>query len=157
MYHWQITFVMLNRFCLLRKTSQSLLLMNNIKLDGIPSIIKWKVLQVLFIKSSFLSCYFIWVFTSADIVLYSLFEIHLTLSEKKIFFHGLSFFNGFTQTPHRLNDQNLLSMMEFFVHIPWRFVRNHCQILLVPSNHWEKNWIAQFLLILEAKFSLPFL
>ena len=41
--HWQITFVMLDRFCLLRKTSHPLFLMDNIKLDGIPSKIKWKL------------------------------------------------------------------------------------------------------------------
>ena len=38
--HRQITFVTLNRFCLLRKTSQPLFLMDNIKLDGIPSKIE---------------------------------------------------------------------------------------------------------------------
>ena len=37
---WQITFVMLKIFCLLRKTSHLLFLMDNIKLDGIPSKIK---------------------------------------------------------------------------------------------------------------------
>ena len=41
-YHWQITFIMLNRFCLLRETSHPLLLMVIIKLDGIPSKIKWR-------------------------------------------------------------------------------------------------------------------
>ena len=41
--HWQITFVMLNRFCLLCKTSHPLLLMDDIKLDGIPSKNKWKL------------------------------------------------------------------------------------------------------------------
>ena len=35
--HRQITFVMLNRFGLLCKTSHPLFLMDNIKLDGIPS------------------------------------------------------------------------------------------------------------------------
>ena len=38
--HQQITFVMLNRFSLLRKTSHPLFLMDNIKLDGVPSKIK---------------------------------------------------------------------------------------------------------------------
>ena len=38
--YWQITFVMLKIFCLLRKTSHLLFLMDNIKLDGIPSKIK---------------------------------------------------------------------------------------------------------------------
>ena len=39
--HQQITFVMLNRFCLLSQTPHSpLLLMNIIKLDGIPTKIK---------------------------------------------------------------------------------------------------------------------
>ena len=38
--HRQINFVMLNRLILLRKTSHPLFLMDNIKLDGIPSKIK---------------------------------------------------------------------------------------------------------------------
>ena len=38
--HEQITSVMLNRFSLLCKTSHPLFLMDNIKLDGIPSKIK---------------------------------------------------------------------------------------------------------------------
>ena len=38
--HRQITFVTLNRFCLLKKTSHPLFLMDNIKLDGTPIKIK---------------------------------------------------------------------------------------------------------------------
>ena len=41
--HRQITFVMLNMFNLLRKISHPLFLMDNIKRDGIPSKIKWKI------------------------------------------------------------------------------------------------------------------
>ena len=53
--HWQIIFVMLNRFCRLRKTSHSLFLMDNIQLDGIPSKIKWKLHAsfTLYFKSSY--------------------------------------------------------------------------------------------------------
>ena len=71
--YWQITFLMLNGFCLLRKTSHPEFLMDNIKPYRIPSKIKRKlpvpkVLQVLLIKSSFLSCCFTWAFTSVDII-----------------------------------------------------------------------------------------
>ena len=38
--HRQTTLVTLNRFCLLKKTSHPLFLMDNIKLDGIPIKIK---------------------------------------------------------------------------------------------------------------------
>ena len=41
--HQQITFVTTNRFCNLSKTSNPLFLMDYIKLDGIPSKIKWKI------------------------------------------------------------------------------------------------------------------
>ena len=41
--HRKITFVTLNRFCLLSKTYHLLFLMDNIKLDGIPSKTKWKI------------------------------------------------------------------------------------------------------------------
>ena len=42
--HQQITFVMLNRFCLSSQTPHSpLFLMNIIKLDGIPTKIKWRI------------------------------------------------------------------------------------------------------------------
>ena len=51
--HRQITFVALNRFCLLRKAFHPLFLMDNIKLDGIPSKIKRKYTLVLNCISSF--------------------------------------------------------------------------------------------------------
>ena len=41
--HQQITFVKTSRFFLLSKTSHPLFLMDNIKLDGMPSKIKWKI------------------------------------------------------------------------------------------------------------------
>ena len=41
--HWQITFVMLNKFSLLLKTSHHLFLIDNIKFGRIPRKIKWKI------------------------------------------------------------------------------------------------------------------
>ena len=50
----QINFVTLNRFCLLRKTSHPLFLMDNIKLGGIPSKIKLILIFVFQVLKVFL-------------------------------------------------------------------------------------------------------
>ena len=47
------------------------------------------------------------VFISANIIFYNFFELHSALSEQA-FCRKFSFFNGFTQTPHPINGQNLL-------------------------------------------------
>ena len=61
-------------------------------------------------------------FTSADIIFHKVLEIHSVLSVKKDFrheFYGpILFFNGFTQTPHLLNGQNPLSVMNFLSMLP---------------------------------------
>ena len=44
---------------------------------------------------------------------YNFLELHSTLSEKQ-FCHKSFFFNGFTQTSHPLNSQNLLSVTQRF-------------------------------------------
>ena len=81
----QITFVTLKRFCPLSRKP----------------------------ASSFISCSFTSAFTSADIIFYNFLELNSKLS-KKDFRHKFSFFNSFTQIPHPLNSQNLLSMIKVF-------------------------------------------
>ena len=132
----QITFIMLNRFWALSKKSNTspsphmVFLMHNIKLDGMPTKIKLKIQAcfTLYFKfwegtsvkcfqiqatSSFISC-FTSAFISADIIFYNFLELHSTLSEKD-FCRKFSFFNGFTETPHHFNTQNLLSVTNAFL------------------------------------------
>ena len=62
----------------------------------------------------FISGCCILAFTSADIVFHKFLELHSTLCKKKDFCHNFFFFfNGFTQTSHSLNGQNLLSVTSF--------------------------------------------
>ena len=110
---------MLNRFCLLRKTSHPLFLMDNIKLDGISSKIKFYIFALYFkFTGIFYEKFFVFLFymsfTSTDIIFYNFLKLHLTLSEKKIFVTNCPFWNGFTQTPHPVNGQNLLSVTKSF-------------------------------------------
>ena len=70
----------------------------------------WKV-----IKYSYQFFYFFFrisFFVSSNIF-YNFLELHSTLFEKD-FCHNFSFFNGFTQTSHPLNSQNLLSVTKSF-------------------------------------------
>ena len=112
-----------------KKTFIPLLLTSNIKLDGIPTRIKLKI------QACFTLCFKFWEGTSVKrykmqplvllfLVLhqllyqqissfYNFLELHSTLSEKD-FCRKFSFFNGFTQTPHPLNSQNLVSMTKVF-------------------------------------------
>ena len=56
---------------------------------------------------SFILLLFLLAFISADIIFHKFLELHsLLLSVKKIFVSF--FFNGFTQIPHPINDQNPL-------------------------------------------------
>ena len=48
--HWQITFVMLNRFCPLSNPLPTHLPQDNIRLDGIPCKIKWKIFNACLFK-----------------------------------------------------------------------------------------------------------
>ena len=49
--HWQITFITLNRFCaLIKRKPTSLFFIDNIKLDGVPTKIKWKIHTFLYFK-----------------------------------------------------------------------------------------------------------
>ena len=120
----QITFIMLNRSWLLSKKPFTLLfLTDNIKLNGMPAKVKLKI------QACFTLYFKFWEGTSAKsykiqlpVLLflvshqflyqqisffYNFFELRLALSQKD-FCLKFSLFNGFTQTPHTLNSQNLL-------------------------------------------------
>ena len=103
-----------------------LFLTDNIKLDGIPTKIKWKI------QACFTLYFKFWDGTSVKMQLpvllflvlhqllyqqissfYNFLELHLTLSEKDLC-HKFLFFNGFTQTFHPLNSQNLLNVTKLF-------------------------------------------
>ena len=60
----------------------------------------------------FISCCFTAAFTSEDIIFYSFSELDSELSKND--FCQKFYFNGCTQTPHPLNDQNPLSVMKVF-------------------------------------------
>ena len=128
--HWQITFIILNRFCpLIKKNPTSLFLMDNIQLDGLPTKIKWKVHTVLcfkykalyffykFIRYNQQIFYFLlfYVSFSADIIIHKFFEVYSTLSKKKDSRHEFSFSNWFTQpSTYSFKSQNLLSVTKVF-------------------------------------------
>ena len=134
----QITFIMLNRFWALSKkpnippSPHMVFLMHNIKLDGMPTKIKLKIqacftLYFKFWEGTSVKSYEIQLPVLLFLVLhqflyqqisffYNFLQLHSTLS-KKDFCRKFSFFNGFTQTPHPLNSQNLLSVTKDF----WQF------------------------------------
>ena len=95
----QITFVTLNRFCLLsKKTPPPVLLTDNLKMDRIQ------------IK---ITCPFYIVFQALKVCLIKIHKsTSFNITSKKIFV--AIFFNGFTQNPHPLNDQNPLSVTKVF-------------------------------------------
>ena len=122
----QITFIMLNRSWLLSKKPFTLLfLTDNIKLNGMPAKVKLKI------QACFTLYFKFWEGTSVKsfkielpVLLflvshqflyqqisffYNFLELQSTLIEKD-FCCEFSFFNGFTQTPHPRNNQNLLSV-----------------------------------------------
>ena len=120
-----------------------LFLTDNIKLDGIPTKIKWKI------QACFTLYFKFWDGTSVKMQLpvllflvlhqllyqqissfYNFLELHSTLSEKD-FCHKFSFFMGFTQTFHPLNSQNLLSIKTFLANFPWNAFWNFFKIILV--------------------------
>ena len=110
-----------------------LFLMDNIKMDRIPTKFKWKintcpfyilfqVLKVIFIKIckihplDLLFLVFV-AFTSEDIIFHKGLELHSTLSEKKkkIFVTNFPFLtDSLNPHPHPLNNQSLLSMTKVF-------------------------------------------
>ena len=69
----------------------------------------WKLQDT--VVSYFICCCITSVFLSAVSIFYNFLE-HSTLSKKDLC-HKFSFFNRFTQAPHSLNNQNLLSMTSF--------------------------------------------
>ena len=117
----QITFIMLHRSWLLsKKPFTPLFLTDNIKLNGMPTKIKLKI------QACFTLYFKFWEGTSVKsfkielpvllflvshqfLHLINFLELQSTLIEKG-FCCEFSFFNGFTQTPHPLNTQNLLSV-----------------------------------------------
>ena len=124
---------MLNRFwSLSQKPFTPLLLTDSIKLDGTPTKIKVKIqacftLYFEFWESSSVKSYKIrlpvpLVLVSHQFIyqqissFYKLLELHWTLSEKD-FCRKFFFFNGFTETPHHFNTQNLLSVTYAFLSI----------------------------------------
>ena len=110
--HWQITFITLNRFCaLIKKNPTSLFLIDNIKLDGVPTKIKWKIHTLLYFKFKvplikiykinhqiFYLLLFYIVF-SADIIFHKFLELHSTLSEKTIFVKNFLFLTDSLKPP----------------------------------------------------------
>ena len=76
-------------------------------------IIKEYKIQLVYQFLYFLLIYIASEFTLADIIFTTFWNLiqHLL---KKDFRHQFSFFNGFTQTPHRLNDSNSLSVTKVF-------------------------------------------
>ena len=92
----------LNRFCPLSKKTHPLFLKDNIKMDRIPTKIKWKFWRYLTVfliqnfkiqpRSSISCCFYYQAFTSsADIVFCKFLELHSTLSEKNIFVTNFPF------------------------------------------------------------------
>ena len=116
--HREITFLMLNRFCLLRKTFHSQFLMNNIKLDGIPSKIKWKIFYIVFQGTSYKKLFLVLLtYMSLYISRYLFLQLFFKFIQqclKNNFCHKFSVFNRFTETPHPPNGQNLLCVKKNF-------------------------------------------
>ena len=125
-----------NRFCPAVKPTPppNLFLTDNIKIDKIPSKVKWKIHALLHCISSFEgnSCktlqiqppqiFYFWLFllrvafTSADIIFQNFIELHWILSENHCQ-HEFSIFNKLThhpKRPHPVNGRNLLSVTKFF-------------------------------------------
>ena len=125
----QITFIMVNRFWpLSKKPFTHLFVTDNIKLDGMPTKIKLKIqacftLYFKFWEGTSVKSYKIqlpvFLFLVSHQFLYQqilLFysSLELNSTSEKYFCRKFSFFNGFAQTPHPLNSQNLLSVTNFF-------------------------------------------
>ena len=124
----KITFVTLNGFFPFSKLPTPLFLTDNIEMDRIPTKIKWKIhifilyfkfwryaLQI-FVRWSHQIFYLLFLLLSFYISRYHFSQIFRTLFNiifKKIL-SRIFFFNGFTQIPHPLNDQNPLSVTKVF-------------------------------------------
>ena len=93
-------------------------------------IIKEYKIQLVYQFLYFLLIYIASEFTLADIIFTTFWNLiqHLL---KKDFRHQFSFFNGFPQTPHRLNDSNSLSVTKVF-----------CWCSLNSENFWFYIWVA---------------
>ena len=105
----QITFVTLNGFCPLSKTSPTRMsLTDNIKMKRIPNKIRWKMNCVLtldfkfwsyFLQPPDLFYFLLFLLTSADITFYKFSELHSTLTGKKIFLTNFPFLTDSLNPP----------------------------------------------------------
>ena len=129
---WQITFVTLNGFCLLKNPHPPVLNRQYQDWYNIPTKIKWKIyaLFTLYFKFWWYTSYknlkikpldllFLGAFISfyiqhADNNFYKFLELHSTLYEKKIFVANFPFLTNSLKHPHPLNSQNPLSVTKVF-------------------------------------------
>ena len=142
-------------------------LTDNIKLDGMPTKIKLKIeacftLYFKFWEGASVKSYKIQLpvllflvshqFLYQQILFYDFLELHSTVSEKD-FCHKISFFNGFTQTPHPLNSQNLLSITEVFCQFSQKcllnFLKNICWQNPAKAFFMYQQWTATVLIFLK--------
>ena len=121
----QVVFIMFNRFCSL---SEKPFTSDNINLQRMPNKMKLKTqacftLYFKFWEGTSVKSYKIqlpvFLFLVSHQFLYQqilLFysSLELNSTSEKYFCRKFSFFNGFAQTPHPLNSQNLLSVTNFF-------------------------------------------
>ena len=121
----QVVFIMFNRFCSL---SEKPFTSDNINLERMPNKMKLKTqacftLYFKFWEGTSVKSYKIqlpvFLFLVSHQFLYQqilLFysSLELNSTSEKYFCRKFSFFNGFSQTPHPLNSQNLLSVTKFF-------------------------------------------
>ena len=124
----QITFVTLCGFCpISTKPSTHLVSTDNIKMDTIPTKIKWKIIFTLYFKfwrhirlmlickiepPDLLILVIFIIFYISRYNFSQIFRTSFNIIWKKHFCRD--FFNGFTQTPQPLNGQNLLSVTKGF-------------------------------------------
>ena len=106
----QITLILRNRNCLIAKNCclTPLFLTDKIKMDRIPTKIKWKIVSLLHCISVIKTCMishqifyfllFLLAFTSADIIFHKFLELHST-SDKKIFVTNFPFLTDSLKPP----------------------------------------------------------
>ena len=104
-----------------------MLLKENVKLDGIPSKIKYNM-PVLHCISGFDIVSLLWLlYTSTDLDFYKFLELGSPLLEK-YFCHKIYFFNGFTQNPPLSEQPNPPSVTKVFIDAPeWKTTKHSCQ------------------------------
>ena len=149
----QTTFVHLTKFWLSKSPFTLLYLTDNIKLDGIPTKIKWKIqacsiLYLKFFEDTSVKSYKIQLPVLLFLVLrqflyqqksifYNFLKLRSALFEKD-FRHKFSFCNRFTQTSHPLNGQNMLSVTKVFCQFSLK-----CLLKLYWKNPAKASFIYQ--------------